>query len=187
MRLAERYERRAEVEERLAAMSPEEIAVLKPVLTGSWVFDRELEQTPLWKLMGLVRPRVFVDMVLLPPEYDAAWKETTDLLQAIADTAERAGARTMIVFLPSPWQVTDAIRPFFDAHGFARDPRALTDTTFSDRLRAFGERAQVPVVDLLPAMRAAADRPLYFIEDGHWTPEGHALAARMIADAIPKQ
>jgi hypothetical protein len=45
---------------------------------------------------------------------------------------------------------------------------------------------QVPVLDLLPALREAAERGqrLYFPVDIHWTPAGHELAARAVADLV---
>ena len=70
------------------------------------------------------------------------------------------------------------------ARGFEWDPRTLTDTKLADRLVAFGADEGITVVDLLPVMRAHRTRALYFPSDGHWTPAGHALAARTIADAL---
>ena len=44
----------------------------------------------------------------------------------------------------------------------------------------------LPLADPRERMRAAEDagRATYFVRDGHWTAEGHALAAQVIAEAL---
>ncbi len=54
------------------------------------------------------------------------------------------------------------------------------------RLAAWSAQSGVPVIDLLPGFRAAANPHLYFNADPHWTPAGHALAAQLIADGMVK-
>jgi hypothetical protein len=46
-------------------------------------------------------------------------------------------------------------------------------------LAAFATENGIPLIDLLPALRAAprAGGPLYFGTDIHWTSRGHAVAA----------
>lgn len=184
--LAERYGRRAQVAAAVDAMDAQRRARLRDVVTGRWHFEEEIDQTPLWELYALVEPEVFVDSVLLPPSYDDAWRETAARLVETVDVARRAGARPVVVFMPGAQQVMPEERAFLAAHGFAWDERLLTDTTFADRVRALGERNGFPVIDLLPALRqAAATAPLYFVEDGHWTPAGHAVAAAEIARELP--
>lgn len=171
----------------LHALSPRDAQRLAPLLVREVRLDDPAAFEPTMLLLGLMRPRLFADAVLLPPAYDAAFARTTSLLRAIADTAAAGGARTLVVFIPALQQVSDVGRGFLEEHHFAWDARTLTDTTFSDRLQAFGRQEHVAVLDLLPMLRTAAASdgpPLYFARDGHWTPRGHALAAAAIADAL---
>src|SRR5262249_10093165 len=68
--------------------------------------------------------------------------------------------------------------------GFAWDDRTLTDTTFTDRLRALARSEDVAFVDLLPVLRARRNEGLYFPRDGHWSPAGHQLVARVVARTL---
>jgi hypothetical protein len=49
-------------------------------------------------------------------------------------------------------------------------------------LASFARDNAIPLIDLLPTLRAARDTggPLYFRTDIHWTPRGHAVAAAEI-------
>jgi hypothetical protein len=185
LRVAERYGRRAEVEARLAGAAPEQLAALRPVLTGEYRMDESEDDLPMLQLMAFVQPHVHAGMVLLPPSFDAAWAETTDLLRRIDRTARGAGARTVVAFVPAAFQVSAEAVAVRERVGFAAEPRLLTDTTMVDRLRAFGATAGIPVVDLLAPLRARAAEPLYYPVDGHWTPLGHQVAAEVLAAAIP--
>lgn len=51
------------------------------------------------------------------------------------------------------------------------------------RIRALAGRLDMPFVDVLPALRAARGRPLFY-DQCHLTPEGNALAAGVIAEMI---
>ena len=62
--------------------------------------------------------------------------------------------------------------------------RTLTDTTFTDRLRARARSEDVPFVNLLPLLRRRRDDGLYFPMDGHWTPTGNAVVAAEVAGAF---
>ncbi|MEW6269259.1 MAG: GDSL-type esterase/lipase family protein [Thermodesulfobacteriota bacterium] len=186
LELAGRYGRRDAVEAELARMPAGDRAALRAVVTGAWHFEDEVDQTPLWTLLSLIEPRVYVDSVLLPPAYDGTWRAMTGILAEIADDARAAGALPAFVFIPAAQQVVPEVRRFLERSGFAWDPRLLTDTTFADRLRGFGDAHGVPVIDLLePLRRARARERLYYLEDGHWTPAGHAVAAEVIAARVP--
>jgi hypothetical protein len=182
--VAARYDRVDEVERRLAALPPEKLERIRRILTDH-VDDAE-RQHPMEELMALVQPRRYNEMVQLPAAHDEAWEETTALLARIDALAERSGAETMVAYLPSGVEVCRDSLDTLARIGFERDPRTLTDTTFVDRLRAFGAEADIPVVDLLAPLRARAHEALYFPLDGHWTPRGHRAAAEVLADAIER-
>lgn len=174
-------------EEILRTLSPQDAERLAPLLVREMRPDDPAAFEPMMLLLGLTRPRLFADAVLLPPAYDAAFARTTSLLREIDDTARSAGARTLVVFIPALQQVSDAGRAFLEEHHFAWDPRTLTDTTFSDRLQAFGRKEHIAMLDLLPLLRFAAasgGEPLYYTRDGHWTPRSHAVAADAIANVL---
>jgi lysophospholipase L1-like esterase len=182
--MGDRFGRETETAAALAALPPARAAEIEPVATGAVSLDSETGVDGYLSLLALVEPRLLADAVLLPTAYDAAWRETEGYLRTMARTARRAGSRIAIVYIPAIHQVTDAARPAMERAGFVWDPRTLVDTTFPDRLRRFGAAEDVPVVDLLPAFRAARDRDLYYVHDGHWTAAGHALAASTIAESL---
>jgi lysophospholipase L1-like esterase len=182
--LAARYHRRAEIEAALRQAPAEQLEDLRPVLTGQYQYSDDPDPGPMFRLAAFLRPRANADMVLLPPAYDAAWAVATRKLRRIDALARGAGARTMIAFLPAAFQVSPEAWRVLRDMGFDMDPTLLTDTTMSDRLRDFGAAEGIPVVDLLPALRAHRDDALYYPLDGHWTPLGHGVAAEELADAI---
>lgn len=85
----------------------------------------------------------------------------------------------LVVFLPDENQINPALRRLLiptdqlDAYDFAM-PQAMLAETFGT--------AGIRTLDLLPAFLANS-RCLYN-NDTHWTPDGHALAAALIADQI---
>jgi lysophospholipase L1-like esterase len=184
--MGERFGRGPETARALERVPAARRDAIARVATGRVTLDSEEGVTGYLDLLGVLEPRLFADAVLLPPAYDAAWHATEGYLRAMTRLAERAGSRIAFVYIPASHQVTTAARAAIEASGFTWDPRTLEDTTFPDRLRALGKTLNVPVVDLMPACRAAPDpAALYFARDGHWTAAGHALAARELARATP--
>ena len=184
--LADRYGRRETVQDAVATMPASQLNALRPVLEGTVPLDDDAATEPYLRVMALVQPRLFADAALLPRRYDAAWDDVTRDLARIVTLARDAGARPVLVFAPAAQQVTAAARPYLESLGFAWDDRALTDTTFADRLRAFARTEQVPFVNLLPILRARRDDGLYFPKDGHWNPAGHAVVADVVASALER-
>lgn len=116
-----------------------------------------------------------------PPEFDEAWRLTQAALLEMKAWCGAHGARLAVVVIPTDDQVYpdrwDAVRRRFnlrDADFDLEKPQRLLSTFAADN--------GVPLIDLLPTLRAARDSggPLYFKTDVHWTPRGHAVAAAEI-------
>jgi hypothetical protein len=120
-----------------------------------------------------------------PPEA-RAWKTVEALLLATRDEAERQGARYALAIVPAKWQVHKADwESLLAARGEPDDDRWVLRGP-NRKLTQLAEAHQIPVVDLLPAFRDAADDGprLYYPVDIHWTAAGHEIAARTIADFL---
>lgn len=101
----------------------------------------------------------------------------TALLESRA-AADAHGITLVVFIVPSKEMVYQARFP---------DPalRAAVDWRHDAVLRLLAETG-IDHVDLLPPLRAAAVRgeQLYFAHDTHWTPRGHEVAARALADFV---
>ena len=113
-----------------------------------------------------------------PPEFEEAWERTRGLLREMKAWCDGHGATLAVLVIPAAAQVHPER---WDA---TRRRYGLRDEDFDlekpHRLMAgFAAEAGIPVIDLLPALRAARGTggPLYFTADIHWTPRGHAVAA----------
>jgi hypothetical protein len=117
-----------------------------------------------------------------PPErLKHGWQITFGLLRTIVQTGAEAGARTAIFVVPLSFQLTDA--EFVRVTGSGSPSRVLPDQP-QRLMNAWGTRENVEVIDLLPEMRAWTGRRgsgLYLAGDGHWSEEGHRVAAAAVA------
>jgi len=99
------------------------------------------------------------------------------LLQS-RETATARGIRLVVFIVPTKEMVYQDRFP---------DPalRSATDWRYAALLKLLAETG-IDHVDLLPLLRAAAGRgeALYFSSDTHWTPRGHDLAARALAEYV---
>jgi hypothetical protein len=114
------------------------------------------------------------------------WEITTELLRAVKETAEEVSARTAILLIPPVIQVNETLlASFLDSHDLSTDSIVLDGP--QQRVKAFGEREEVEVVDVLPCFRAWREehgRDLYFRINGHWNEEAHELAAGIASRAL---
>jgi len=97
---------------------------------------------------------------------------------------ERQGARLLVVFVPSKDRV------YLDRTRFAAGaaPRHWVRNDLPERLAAAVRQAdpEAGFLDLTPVLRQRASRGevLYFLQDSHWSPQGHAAAADAIATRL---
>jgi hypothetical protein len=122
----------------------------------------------------------------------AAWKEawqvTEELIVMMRDEVAQRGARFLVVTLSSGIQVhpdVAARREFLRSIG-------ASDLYYPDRrIKALGERAGFPVLNLAPAMADYAEQQKVFLHGfgqslggGHWNERGHSPAGEMIAQKL---
>lgn len=120
------------------------------------------------------------------PQEARAWKTVEALLVATRDEAERQGARYALVIVPGKWQVhKEDWEALLAARDEPDDDRWVLRGP-NRRLAQLAEAHQIPVLDLLPPLRAAADAGgrLYFGVDIHWNAAGHDVAARSVAEYL---
>ena len=120
-----------------------------------------------------------------PPE-TRAWKTVEALLLATRSEAERQGARFALVIVPGKWQVhKEDWQALLAARDEPDDDRWVLRGP-NRRLVQLAEAHQIPVLDLLPPFREAADagQRLYYPVDIHWNAAGHDVAARAVTDFL---
>ena len=111
-----------------------------------------------------------------------AWEVTEELLAAIADRAERGGARTVVAGAPS-FRALDPAR-----FGESVATQGLDPTRYDPELpnRLLGQacaRRGLAYLDLLPALRGAAadgQGDVFYPKNTHWAPAGQRAAAEAI-------
>lgn len=112
--------------------------------------------------------------------WQAAEALTALLFREVRRTAEEMGAGVSALLIAAPEQVYDeewqkVLKQYPAMQRWETDPVGP-----QQRAAAALTAAGVPVVDLLPLFReqAKGPTPLHYLNDGHWTPQGHDLAAR---------
>jgi hypothetical protein len=95
------------------------------------------------------------------------------------------GAELVVVLAPSTFQVDEQAWRWL-VPSDSRERRRYDQAAPNRRLAEIADRQGPRMLDLLPSVRAAqaSGERLYFPADGHWTSEGHAFAARQIADYL---
>jgi lysophospholipase L1-like esterase len=119
-----------------------------------------------------------------------AWESTLALLDRLVTLTRERGYPVVLSVFPMEVQLSDERLEFYHRKfRTALGPEALTGEP-QQRLREFGARHDVPVVDLLPAFRAAGSQET-FLRNGaitydpvHPSVAGHRVAADALYDAL---
>jgi len=120
------------------------------------------------------------------PVWEQAWGLTEELLLAVRDLTESHSAQFAVVLVPAAWEVYPKLwEGVLEKTPSLRKAELDLDQP-SKRLTGFLNEHGVTVLSLLDSFRKqAANRPpLYFQNDGHWTSEGHRLAAELVARPV---
>jgi len=124
--------------------------------------------------------------VVQKPDWEDAWRVSEHLLIALRDLAESHGAKFAVILVPGAWEVySDLWDEVVTTMPGMRDVSLDRDQP-SKRLGEFLNKNRITVISLLPEFRKRAPTlpPLYFRGDGHWTAEGHKLAADLVIDQV---
>lgn len=113
------------------------------------------------------------------PEWAEAWRLTERILVRLAEDVRASGAELVVFTVPSHLEVDPPDVP---------EARCLAEPPQGTRLPATLAAHGVRFVDLLPEFRAArAGGARLLGGDLHWTEDGHALAARVVAEALGRR
>jgi lysophospholipase L1-like esterase len=130
-----------------------------------------------WRLRVALGIPVESPSDLTPDQRAQAFELCFALLREMQAEARRGGARFAIALIPDQVQVY----PELIGRVLGIDP---ADYEVQAPLAAFARAESIPLLDLLPALRAARaaepDVPLYYRMDRHLTAAGHAV----VADAL---
>lgn len=117
---------------------------------------------------------------VLDYEREAAWRLTEVLIREIRDQAATVGARTVVVMIPDQVQIES------DVTVLGLEPKEFL---VQPRLRQASERLGIPVIDLIPALRAEYEstrQKLYYPKDRHMNARAHAVVARALQAELEK-
>ncbi len=113
------------------------------------------------------------------PEREARARPNVDQVLRIRLFAQAKGVPVVVALFAEESQVHAALRARLLA---GRDAGAYDFEMPQAMLREMFAAEGVPVVDLLPDFRR--DPRCLYMNDTHWNPAGHVLAARVLADAL---
>ncbi len=129
-------------------------------------------------------------------ERSRGWELARATLLRMKETCDRADIRMTVMFVPAKAEVywplierslsPDELQRAIDfSCGYNHMPLRAAEIQANrlaqnDLLRDFCAEAQIPFLDLTPALEqnAAAGRAVYFPDDSHWNAAGHKVAAQ---------
>jgi hypothetical protein len=105
-------------------------------------------------------------------------------LERIGELANAAGARVIVVSVPSAAYVNVEGKLTRQRLGFVLEPDTPIDDGPDDSIRLAAGAASLPFVSVTDAFRRHRGARLFFPLDGHLTEEGHNLLADRITPAV---
>ena len=112
-------------------------------------------------------------------------QQTKKALQQLRDDVKARGDELIVAVAPPAFVIeTDRAHATFDVVGL--DPAKMDLDAPRRATLDLLNRLNIPACDLTPPLQAAAAAggELYFIYDGHWTAEGHAVVAQTLQGCL---
>jgi len=113
----------------------------------------------------------------------AGWRLTRALLVEFQRVVAATGARMHLVYIPAIVQVEEENWQFKrQLYGLAGDDFELSKP--NRLLGAMAADHEISFIDLTQTFVAAAGERILYYRDSHWNEDGHALAARLVAEHL---
>lgn len=120
------------------------------------------------------------------PEVVQAWDMTQHLFRKMKVESLKQGANVAVFLIPLWIQVSEErLKGFLSEHQLLIEQIAIDQP--QSRMKAIGQEEQIAIIDLLHDFQRAEKedpRKLYLLDDGHWTAEGHRLAASVVKEQL---
>ncbi|MEM9380949.1 MAG: hypothetical protein AAGB93_13440 [Planctomycetota bacterium] len=134
------------------------------------------------------RPKHLLDNVLVEgEENEAAWERVAAEFRAMKALCDGRGIPMAVVVFPRSIQIARWRFAFFGRLGFELDDRTLESTRPQDLMKALCAAQGIPVLDVLPHLRANADEDLYIENDDHLNAVGNRLVADVLEPFLVEQ
>lgn len=113
------------------------------------------------------------------------WAVVRGVIEALRDDTARRGARLLVVYIPSRFEVDDGAWEL-QRIAYSLDERGFDRRVVARRLGKLAEAAGVAWLDLTAPLTRAHGRftPAYFRLDGHWNARGHRAAAEAVDEHL---
>lgn len=158
----------------------------------AYLFLRSLWYNTLGKRSGKPQKLTIFDAASfyekdVPPEIQAGWNKTFDVLKSIQADCQAHNAQLVLVAIPTREQV------YASSWDDVKAQFGLKDADFDlglpqQKLADFSKAQGISYIDLLPDFKAQnSNANLYFQIDRHWTAAGQRLAAEAILRELQKQ
>jgi hypothetical protein len=122
-----------------------------------------------------------------PKEVNDMWDRTAAIVAALRGEVEKDGGKLLLFYIPDRSEVNDRAWELTRAM-YSLGPRWSRDRV-PERMTKLAAALHIPLVDPREAFRGQEKSrwPAHFLDDGHWTAEGHAIAGREIAAAMARE
>ena len=124
-----------------------------------------------------------------PTSIEKGWRLTAGLISEVQRQAARDGARTAVFLIPLSIQIyDDMLKQWLAERGLSASDIELDKPQAA--MERVGKATGVDVIDPLGAFRAwhrRQGRGLHLVGEGHWNPDGHRLAAAVVAEELTRR
>jgi lysophospholipase L1-like esterase len=119
--------------------------------------------------------------------FTIAWPRTETHLNRLKSAAQRDGANFVLLIIPTASQIDREALEFNRKLGYEVEANWLIrESTITNALLTWAKSTKTPALDLTGPFRKSLDK-LYFTEDTHLTPTGHAHLAELLKDFLERK